>query len=99
MARGYLQLLKELLKEATEGSISTDTWYTFLPSLQETNGRWHEMARQVWGDLLALPIIATEVSGGGVERDKGISGRNLGLEEPNTAGGIVNVCHSLYVNW
>ena len=64
VAKGYLLLLKELLKEATEGIISTDTWYTFLPSLQGTNGRWYAMARKVWDGFLDQPFIATEVSGG-----------------------------------
>lgn len=67
--RAYLELLRELLEEAKEGSISADAWYTFLPSLRGTAGRWHEMAKQVWSGLLDLPVIATEVSCLGAERE------------------------------
>lgn len=74
VARAYLQLLKELLEDAKEGSISADTWYTFLPSLQKTKGRWLKMAKQVWGGLLELPCIATEVSWLPMGREKGKEG-------------------------
>lgn len=63
VAKAYLELLKELLNKAEQSSIQcADIWYTFLPSLQVTTGRWHEMAEKVWHGLWKLPIIFSEVS-------------------------------------
>ncbi|XP_050739330.1 sacsin-like isoform X8 [Eriocheir sinensis] len=85
--RAYLELLKELLEEAKEGSFSADTWYTFLPSLRGTAGRWHEMAKQVWCGLLDLPVIATEVRGFLPPREV-LASNTLSEEEPELATAV-----------
>lgn len=62
VAKAYLELLKELLSKVQQSNIQcADIWYTFLPSLQMTTGRWHDMAEKVWHGLWELPIIFSEV--------------------------------------
>ena len=62
VATAYTHLLKHLLKETQEGNIDAATWYTFLPDLNNTTGRWQQMAEKVWHNILQLPIISSEVS-------------------------------------
>lgn len=61
VARAYTKLLKQLLKETKCAAIDATTWYTFLPNLSITTGRWKQMATKVWHDLLTLTIISSEV--------------------------------------
>ncbi|KAG0730283.1 Sacsin [Chionoecetes opilio] len=63
VAKAYTKLLTELLHNTRNNTIDTTTWYTFLPDLSQTVGRWQQVARQVWQDLLSQPIIASEVCG------------------------------------
>lgn len=62
LIEAYVTLLHTKLKEATSGSCDVDTWYSLLPDLTSTNGRWNQLARQLWQKLLPLRIVYTAVS-------------------------------------
>ncbi|XP_069195009.1 sacsin-like isoform X1 [Procambarus clarkii] len=62
VVEAYFMLLCKVLKEMTSRSNSyhVETWYSLLPDIKSSKGRWNKLATELWSRLKSYPILYSE---------------------------------------
>ncbi|XP_042228799.1 sacsin-like, partial [Homarus americanus] len=63
IVEAYCTLLRQVLQETATTLCHVEIWYSLLPDLNSTSGRWRELAKELWSRLITQPILYSEVRG------------------------------------
>ncbi|XP_063598910.1 sacsin-like [Penaeus indicus] len=78
----YSVMLHTMLEKLKTNQIDVKTWYSVLPDLESTKGRWKIMASVIWSRLCHTPILYSEVLRSMITPQAAVTDVSLSFQEP-----------------
>ncbi|XP_047484066.1 sacsin-like [Penaeus chinensis] len=78
----YSLILHVMLEKLKTNQIEVKTWYSVLPDLESTQGRWKTIASAMWSRLCHLPILYSEVLRSMITPQAAVTDLSLSSQEP-----------------
>lgn len=88
VTEAYLELLLAMLEKIKANHFGADAWYSILPDVESTKGRWKELASSMWSKLYCLPIFYSEVLRSMITPQEAVTDLSLSSEEPCVAEAV-----------
>lgn len=78
----YSVMLHAMLEKLKKNQIGVNTWYSVLPDVESTSGRWKTIASIMWSRLCHLPIFYSQVLRSMITPQVAVTDISLSFQEP-----------------